>query len=521
MKSVLPALFFMLCLFTANAQPGIEWQTHLGGTSDDESRFIANTADGGYFQIGRSKSVDGDIPSNQGDYDLSLMKLDASGAVTWSKSYGGTAFDGGFHGMECANGDFIVIGSTNSNDGDVSGNHGGSDLWVMRLDAGGNILWQIVYGGSGTEFGLCIHQTSDGGFIASGLSDSADGDITGAYGANDMIVLRISGEGDIIWANNIGGSGGDRGWHIIELSTGGFVLTGDSDSIDGDMPAVNQGGVDAVAVFIEDDGVGTVIGVVTFGGTGGDEARFVAEQPDGNLVFSGATLSGDGQVVNYHGGYDYWVFGADQNGNLLWGSAFGGTANEYVRFMYMASNGDVVTGGYCDSVDGDLLFSNGGSDSYVIRVNGSDGTLRWGYNFGGSLNEIPFGACVAADGGFVVTSVSNSTDFDVDNALGGNDMWVIKLENDLVDGIKDFSGMELQVFPNPAGDHIAVVLPADAFQDVQQVTLLDITGKTMVLPLESPREILDFDLSGIPNGMYWLSVQIQEKIFVAKLAVIR
>jgi hypothetical protein len=333
--------------------------------------------------------------------------------------------------------------------------------------------------------------------------------------------LRISADGLITWAKNIGGTGGDRGWHIIELSTGGFVLTGDSNSVDGDMPAVNQGGGDAVAVFIEDDGVGTVIGVATFGGTGDDEARFVAEQPDGNLVFSGATLSGDGQVINYHGGYDYWVFGADQNGNLLWGSAFGGTANEYVRFMYMASNGDVVTGGYCDSVDGDLLFSNGGSDSYVIRVNGTDGTLRWGYNFGGSLNEIPFGACVAADGGFVVTSVSNSTDFDVDNALGGNDMWVIKLENDLVDGIEDISGTELQVFPNPASDHIAVKIPANEIQAVQQVALMDMTGKMTVFPMGTKREVMDFDLSGLPNGLYMLRVQFQAKTLTAKLAVIR
>jgi Secretion system C-terminal sorting domain len=513
------AFTLTLLLFTtivAYAQPGIDWRSNFGGSQNDEGRLIMNTSDGGYCLIGRSSSSDGDLAVNQGDFDLWLMKVSSDGEVLWSKTLGGSAFDGGFNGMECSNGDFIVIGSTNSNDGDVSGNHGDSDIWVLRLDNEGNIIWQIVYGGTGTDFGLCIKQTADGGFIASGTSNSMDGDILGAHGDNDMVVLRISQNGDITWSKAIGGTGGDRGWHIIELEGGNFVLTGDSNSTDGDMPNANAGEQDVVAVFLNDDGIGSISNVFQYGGSAGDEARFVAQKPDGNLVFSGATLSGDGLVTNFHSGYDYWVFSTDLDGDFLWGNAFGGSANDYVRFMNMAPNGDVLTGGFSDSSDGDVLFSAGGSDAFLIRVNGDDGTLRWAFNYGGSGNDIPYGACNASDGGFVVSTASNSLDGDVYNALGANDCWVFKLENDGVSSIFEPAVAQLSFFPNPAQGRIFIKTELD---DIEHFSLTALNGRTFVTPFSTANGTLELDISQYANGIYAIKAITKRQVMVGKVLI--
>ncbi len=519
MRTCLITIALAYSIFCA-AQPAIEWRQNLGGSDQDESRSIVTTADGGYFHVGRSKSSDLDIPSNQGDYDLSVMKLSSVGEVVWSKAYGGSGFDSGFGGMECFNGDFIVIGYTNSTDGDVVGNHGDYDIWILRLDASGSIIWQITFGGSGADLGLCIRQTMNGDFIASGTSASSDGDIVDAKGDNDMVAIRISADGNIEWKKNIGGSAGDRGWNIIELAGGNFVLAGDSGSLDGDMPDTNNGEADAVAVFIDDDGVGTVTGVYNYGGTGNDEARFVGQKPNGDLVFSGATLSGDGQVTNYHGGYDFWVFCADvTTGEFLWGDAFGGSANEYARFMHVAPNGDVLTGGYADSADGDILFSYGGSDAFLIRVNGDDGTLRWGFNYGGAGNDLAYGACNTSSGGFVITTASNSIDGDIYNPLGNNDYWIFSLENDGVSVSNELIADKLFVSPNPSSGIFAVKTPENFLQNLQSATVSDLAGRTVALTWEPSGNGLELDLRQLPAGLYNLRLVAGEDLFFAKLVV--
>ncbi len=130
------------------AQQTILWQRCLGGSADDEASSVIQTSDGGFALAGATRSNDGDFVGNHGHQDGWVVKLNSSGATQWSKCYGGTSDDDFFSIIQTSDGGFAVAGATNSDDDDVSGNHGNTDSWVVKLDNTGNIEWQKCLGGS-------------------------------------------------------------------------------------------------------------------------------------------------------------------------------------------------------------------------------------------------------------------------------------------------------------------------------------------------------------------------------------
>ncbi len=120
-------------------------------------------------------------------------------------------------------GKYIAVGQTKSNDGDVSGNHGGYDLWVVNLDTAGNILWQkYLWGASGDEPGD-IAPTVDGGYLVGGYTYSNDGDVTGNHGDSDFWIVKLHENGDIQWQKCLGGSRKDQLSSVIATSDSGYL----------------------------------------------------------------------------------------------------------------------------------------------------------------------------------------------------------------------------------------------------------------------------------------------------------
>ncbi len=236
-------LFAGACL----AQPTIEWQKCLGGSAWDWTVSIQQTRDGGYIVAGYSYSNDGDISGNHGNYDYWVVKLNSAGAVIWQKSLGGSSWDRGYSIQQTSDGGFIIAGESWSNDGDVSGNHGWCDYWVVKLNSAGDIVWQRSLGGSDWDEAYSIQQTTDGGFIVAGDSWSNDGDVSGHHGtpsgSSDYWVVKLNSAGAVIWQKSLGGSDGDEARSIQQTSDGGFIVAGWSDSNDGDVSG-NHGGHD-------------------------------------------------------------------------------------------------------------------------------------------------------------------------------------------------------------------------------------------------------------------------------------
>ena len=171
----------------------------LGGSNVDDAQSIRQTTDGGYIIAGSSNSGDGDISGNHGNYDYWIVKLDSNGNMQWQKSLGGSSMDMAQSIQQTSEGGYIVAGSSSSNDGDVSGNHGGGDYWIVKLDINGNIQWQKSLGGSSSEQVNSVQQTFDGGYIIAGTTVSTDGDITVSYGNNDFWVVKLDSGGNMQW----------------------------------------------------------------------------------------------------------------------------------------------------------------------------------------------------------------------------------------------------------------------------------------------------------------------------------
>jgi len=173
MKTLLHIFIFFLVILSAFSQPEIAWQKSLGGSENDRARSVNQTSDGGYIVAGITRSNDGDVADNiVGARSIWVIKLDATGTIQWEKSYGGNDYDEANEIQQTSDGGYILIGSSESDDffGDSLGNQ---DILILKLDSVGNIVWGKRYGGVGLDVGYSINQTPDGGFIASGKINSS------------------------------------------------------------------------------------------------------------------------------------------------------------------------------------------------------------------------------------------------------------------------------------------------------------------------------------------------------------
>jgi len=161
------------------------WGKIFGGSGDDELTAITETSDGGFIVAGRTSSIDGDITNYHGNYDMWVAKFDKSGNRKWSKNFGGTGIE--FCGtiIKATGGGFIVAGRTNSNNGDITSNHGDYDAWLIKIDETGNLVWQKTYGGTYYDAAYAVTKTNDRGYILAGEVQSNNGDVSGNHGASD------------------------------------------------------------------------------------------------------------------------------------------------------------------------------------------------------------------------------------------------------------------------------------------------------------------------------------------------
>ena len=234
----------------------IEWQKVLGGTFWDYFFDIEQTSDGGYILGGRVSSNDGDITSNQGGFDSWIVKLSPVGVIEWQKTFGGSANDYLFDIQETLDGGYITAGFTNSSDGDVSVNQGNGDCWIVKFSATGVIEWEKTFGGTNHDEANKVYQTNDGNYIVIGYTNSSDGDITFNHGSYDFWVVKLNTIGNILWQKTLGGTEDDYGYRIQQSSDGGYITLGYTNSINGDVTQ-NNGLNDLWIVKLEEEALST------------------------------------------------------------------------------------------------------------------------------------------------------------------------------------------------------------------------------------------------------------------------
>ena len=282
----------------------IEWQKSFGGTNDDIILSIKQTLDGGYIVVGETASNDGDVTDNNGGIDYWVVKLSSIGILEWQKSLGGSGYDSGRSIYPTVEGGYIVLGTSRSNDGDVTGNHGNRDYWVVKLSETGIIEWQKSLGGSDHDFARSIYPTVEGGYIVLGTTLSNDGDITFNHGIRDYWVVKLSETGIIEWQKSLGGSDYDLAHSIQQTTDEGFIVGGYSWSNDGDVSG-NHGESDYWIVKISPDG--DLEWQKSLGGSEDDHAYSIQQTTDEGYIIAGSSESINGDVSGNHGERDFWI----------------------------------------------------------------------------------------------------------------------------------------------------------------------------------------------------------------------
>jgi hypothetical protein len=414
---VIASMFLVSCNKDSDTQQPPTNQSYVpfkkvfGGSSYDAVVTSAPALDGGYIFSGVSQSTDGDLTAGYGLEDLWLFKLDVSGNLVWSKTYGGSFSEYPANALVTANDGYIIAGATESTDGNVSITKDDfRQHWLFKVDLQGNIIWQKKFSNIAGAQIFRLKKAKNGDLIGAGytsppgadavawlfrltadgtliwektyhalteniadVSEAANGDLfitgtvveTGNPQQDDAFVMRTSSAGDSIWLKPLGGTVYDRGSGILATSDGGAIMTGLSNSSDGNATG-GHGGFDILVIKI--DGNGNVQWNKMFGGAAEDgETSFAYETGNNNYIIT-ATPYGVGGDMPSSREYDAWILTLSADGNIVDKKTFGGNGVDYIYNLLPVQEGRFLAAGTTSSLDGDITGSHGGYEGWVFTV---------------------------------------------------------------------------------------------------------------------------------------------------------
>jgi hypothetical protein len=258
------------------------WQKTYCGSGEDRAYSIQQTTDGGYIVAGGTYSF------GAGEEDVYVIKLDANGNKVWEKTFGGSDYDWAYSIQQTSDGGYIIAGWTGSFGA------GENDVYIIKLDANGNLVWEKTYGGNVDDEAYSIQQTKDGGYIVAGYTDSF------GAGWDDIYIIKLDVNGNKVWQKIYGGSNDDKAYSIQQTKDGGYIVAGGTNSF----------GAGKYNVYIiKLDANGNKVWEKTYGGSGYDWARSIQQTTDGGYIVAGGTLSFGA------GGYNVYVIKMDSKGN--------------------------------------------------------------------------------------------------------------------------------------------------------------------------------------------------------------
>ena len=422
-NSVLIAISIDICY---SQIPEVMWKYNFGSSQWDKGNAILMTNDGGFLLGGYAGINDFDVTEIHGFSDYWLVKLNSLGIMEWEKSYGGSSLDYCRDVKQTFDGGFIMVGSTYSNDGDITSFQGDVDCWVVKVNSIGNLEWQKSLGGSDGDAGFSIAVTSDSGYIIAAGTNSQDGDVFEgtSEGSSDWWIVKLNTSGDIEWEKTYGSPFFDDGaMDVIQDTYGNFVLVGSA--YGGGDVTINNGLGDFWVIKL--DANGNLIWEKSFGGSSTDIAYSLVETSDKGYLVSGETYSNDGDVVGFHGGtQDCWLIKLDSLGNDIWKKCYGGSDADVAFSIILLMDSCYVFAGASRSSDFDLSENKGITDFWIVKID-SLSNIIYEKSIGGSDYDNAYGILETSDSDLVVSGYSRSNDFDVSENNGDFDYWIVKL----------------------------------------------------------------------------------------------
>jgi hypothetical protein len=355
----------------------------IGGPAIEAGKSLIQTSDGGYAIGGFTESF------GAGEDDVYLVKLDAHGNLQWTTTIGGPESEEGNSLIQTSDGGYAIAGYTKSFGA------GEADVYLVKLDAHGNLQWTKTIGGEKEDVGTSLIQTSNGGYAIAGFT------LSFGAGSGDVYVVKLDAHGNLQWTRTIGGPGNEIGSSLIQTSDGGYAIAGFTLSF-------GAGGLAAYVVKL--DANGNLQWTKTIGGKGYEVGNSLIQTSDGGYVIAGATRSFGA------GGRDVYVVKLDANGNLQWTKTIGGPADEIGFSLIQTSDGGYAIAGTTNPLGA------GGRDVYVVKLD-PNGKPQWTKTIG-TKNENPIRSSIiqTSDGSYVIASTTRSF------GAGGRDVYVVKLD---------------------------------------------------------------------------------------------
>ena len=432
------------CLFLYSQiiaqSPVLQWQKSYGGSQFDEAKDLIVLPDGSYVAICSSNSSDGDISGNHGSSftsDVCVIKFGPAGNLLWQKSYGGSGSEVPASIIQTSDGGFIFAASSNSNDGDVSGNHSTglvTDIWLVKLNAAGSIIWQKCYGGFDFEAPSTIIELNNS-FVVTGTTKSNDGDVSGLHSVNrqDLWVFKTDLSGSLLWQKCFGGTledGVASGYNVKNIARqtidGNIIIASITRSADGDI--TNNPFYDTYAHLwvLKITNTGSLIWDKCIGGNDADGMTGLIVNTDGTFFMSGCTLSNNlpGSSPG-NTNFDAWALKMDATGNVLWLKAFGGSDEDFASCAVATPDGGYLLAGETSSMDGIVCKKHNLGELWLVKIDAS-GNIEWSRTFGGSKKDGGLGIALNPSGECMVLSTSYSADGDLTENKGYSDLWLAR-----------------------------------------------------------------------------------------------
>ncbi len=313
------------------------------------------------------------------------------GSPPWAKTYGGTGYEDLRSIQQTSDGGYIVSGETNS--------FGADAFWIFKLNYNGKVIWQKTYGGAVFESASAIQPLPDGGYIMVGSTASF------GAGETDAWVLKLNSDGIVVWQKTYGGTVIDSASAIQPTSDGGYILAGSTQSF---------GGGNSYAWVLKLDGDGTVEWQKAYGGTNFDSAYDIHPTLDGGYIVLGNIAVG-GESIHVR------VLKLNSDGTVAWQKTYGGADYETSSAIWPTSDGGYIIAADSASVVTGIPYHF--HHVWILKLE-SDGTVAWQKTYGSTDIHIPSAIQPTPDGGYIVAA------FTVSFGAGSMDFWVLKLNSD-------------------------------------------------------------------------------------------
>lgn len=418
MKNAIILCFYLVVNYSANCQaPPIQWQKCYSNnlpaiSKTNNSDYIISSTTGPFFQQGV------------------LTRIDTLGNIIWGKTYGGSDDDVFKIVIPTNDKGFIGVGNTYSVN--ISGYHNSpsktSDIWIIKLDSFGNTIWQKAYGGFNDDYSSTIKQTSDGGYIVGGFTNSNDGDLSINKGGVDFWLFKIDSVGVLQWQKTYGGSNDDKLFGLDITTDKGYVLTGGTYSVNGDI-SLNKGQGDVWVVKV--DSLGNIQWQKTYGGNQSESACTILQTPDkGYIIAARSNTINNGDVLNVtRADENFWVFKTDSLGVLQWQKTYGGESYDYAWQMIATIDGGYAIIGTTASIGGDVSGNHTGGgtpeDYWLLKINNT-GVIQWQKTMGSGFPQQGYSVLQTNAGAYMVAGYNGGNGGDV-NCSPSGPIWVVRL----------------------------------------------------------------------------------------------